>query len=376
MSVQRTSVLIIGGGPGGLATAGCLRKAKVPFELLEKSQRVGNAWHEHYDRLHLHTVKELSHLPHLTFPEEYPQYVPKGLLTDYFEQYTQHFNIQPHFGQTVTEISKEGTKWQVQTKQGATWIADQVVVATGVNRVPNHPAFQDEADFGGQILHSRKYRNAKPFVGQRVLVIGMGNTGAEIALDLSESDIDTTISVRSPVNIVPRDVLGRPTQLTAQKLSKLPHWLGDWVGVQLRRFTVGDLTKYGLQTPAMPPAKQLRVTGKTPVIDIGTLTAIKAGRIKVMPGLDHFTTSGVVFKNGQERAFDTVILATGYRPKLEAFIPGIAPLLDQYGAPSKVMAPAPFEGLYFVGFDNYTAGGILGNIFRESGQVAGVIAGE
>jgi cation diffusion facilitator CzcD-associated flavoprotein CzcO len=371
--MEQTDILIIGAGPAGLAVAGRLRQAGIDFTIIEKSQYVGNAWREHYDRLHLHTVKELSHLPHRPFPEDYPRYVPKDKLVDYFEDYAEYFNIQPHFGEGAERIGREGAKWEVTTTSGKKWLANRVVVATGVNRTPFHPPFQEESDFSGTILHSKQYKNAQPFLGQTVLVIGMGNTGAEIALDLSENDITTYLSVRGAVNIVPRDVLGRPTQLTAMKLAKLPHWLGDWVGVQLRRFTVGDLSKYGIETPVMPPAKQLRVTGKTPVIDIGTLDAIKAGKIKVVREPDHFTPQGVVFKDGQELAFDTVILATGYRPELDDFIPGVDPLLDEYGAPKSCIADGEFEGLYFVGFDNYTAGGILGNIYRESGEVVAAI---
>ena len=97
--------LIVGAGPAGLAIAGRLRKAGIPFEILEQSQNVGNAWHNHYDRLHLHTVKQWSHLPHLPFPANYPLYVPRKMLTEYFADYAKHFEIKPHFGQKVAAAS-------------------------------------------------------------------------------------------------------------------------------------------------------------------------------------------------------------------------------------------------------------------------------
>ncbi|MFN7118329.1 MAG: flavin-containing monooxygenase [Saprospiraceae bacterium] len=369
-------VIIIGAGPAGLAIAGRLRKLAIPFEILEKTEHIASAWHEHYDRLHLHTVKELSHLPHLPFPDDYPRYVPRQKLVDYYKMYAKHFDIQPHFGEEVLSIKKSNGHWRVKTVNGKKWDAEHVVIATGVNRSVNRPIFQGEEKFQGRIIHSRLYKNADPFENQKVLVVGMGNTGAEIALDLSENDVETYLSVRSAVNIVPRDTFAGPTQLTALRLAKLPPWLGDRIGTLLRTLMVGDLTKYGISTPALPPAAQLRTTGKTPVIDIGTIAQIKAGKIKVLPGISHFTKTEVAFTNGEKHSFDTVILATGYQAKLQDFLEDTEGLLDEHGLPNQLIGNQKFKGLYFLGFDNYVAGGILGVIYRDSEKVAKAIAAE
>ncbi len=372
--MTHTPVLIIGAGPAGLAVAGWLRKLNIAFELLEKHEQVGSAWHHHYDRLHLHTVKEKSHLPFLPFPDDYPRYVPRQLLCEYFDRYAAHFDLRPRFGEEVVSITRGREAWLVRTGSGGEYRSGQVVIATGVNRVPYRPQFPGEEAFQGQILHSRAYRNAVPFQGQRVLVVGMGNTGAEIALDLAENGAQAFLSVRGPVNIVPRDFLGRPTQLTALKLAQLPHWLGDWIGIQVRRLTMGDLPKYGLTFPEMPPARQLREMGKTPVVDIGTADAIRAGKIGLLPALEGFQAEGVRFADGRQLPFDTVILATGYRARVQDFLAGAGALLDQYEVPDCCVASGDFKGLYFVGFDNYTAGGILGVINRDSEIVANAIA--
>lgn len=365
LKMIKTPNLIIGAGPAGLAIAAGLRKQGLDFEIIEQSQKVGNSWHKHYDRLHLHTVKQLSHLPHLPYPEEYPLYVPRQQVVEYLSNYAKHFEIHPHFGETADLVKKFNDHWQTRTKNGKEFESENVIVATGVNRIPNIPHWEGKDKFKGSMIHAREYKNAQPFAGKKVLVIGMGNTGAELALDLSEHDCETYISVRGPVSIVPRDLNGRPVQLTSMKLAKIPFGLGDWLGNFIRGIYLGDLSKYGLQTPKLSPAKQLKVTGKTPVIDIGTVHQIKAGKIKVAPGIASFYETGVVFEDGKEQELDAVILATGYRARVTDFIEKAEGLLNKDALPKKSISEGEHKGLYFIGFDNYKLGGIFGIIRTE-----------
>jgi cation diffusion facilitator CzcD-associated flavoprotein CzcO len=337
--------------------------------MIEKSDRVGDSWHRHYERLHLHTAKELSHLPGLEFPDDYPRYVPRQELANYYAAYARAFSIEPLFGEEAKTVEKADGKWVTTTGTGLEILSDNVVVATGLNQAPFSPSYPGIQAYTGRLVHSRDYRNADPFAGETVLVVGMGNTGAEIALDLSEAGVDTTISVRGPVNIVPRDVLGRPTQLTARMLARLPVAVGDRIGTAVRRMTVGDLTPYGIATPEIAPLAQLRERGKTPVIDVGTVEAIKRGRIAVRPAIDHFDAHRVVFADGREGRYDSVILATGYRPMLDDLLPDGKDLLDDNGLPRRVSAESPHRGLFFVGFDNHRPGGVLGTVVEESAEV-------
>lgn len=377
MNEQIVPVLIIGAGPAGLAVAGRLRKRGVDFELIEKSDRIASSWHGHYDRLHLHTVKQLSHLPHLPFPEDYPIYVPRLDLIHYYENYAHEFGIRPHFNHAVTQVKKEDGVWKVTCENGKVFSAGQVVVATGANHVPQRPGWEGEEVFQGSIIHSRDYKNTEPFAGKKVLIVGMGNTGAEIALDLAEHHVDTTISVRSPVTIVPRDVFGNPVQLTAKKLDRLPLGIGDWVGTVVRKLVIGDLSKYGVPMSKVHPAVQLKETGKTPLIDLGTVALIKSGKIKVVGDLAHFTSNAVQLRSGESLDIDAVILATGYSSQLEHFIDNVGPELDRFQYPKSPVAKAPNnKGLYFVGFDNYKLGGILGTILADSEVVVEAIERE
>jgi len=364
-----TPTLIVGAGPAGLAVAGRLRQAGLEFEVIEKSDRVGDAWHRHYDRLRLHTVKQLSHLPGLDFPEHYPRYVPKKDLADYYARYAEVFTIEPMFGEEAKTVRRSDGRWLTTTGTGLEVLSDNVVIATGLNQAPFQPTYPGVGSFTGRLVHSKEYRNPDPFSGEKVLVVGMGNTGAEIALDLSEAGVDTTISVRGPVNIVPRDVLGRPTQLTARMLARLPKGLADRLGSLLRRLTVGDLTDYGIATPQIAPLAQLREKGKTPVIDVGTVEAIKKGGIAVRPAVAHVEADRVVFSDGREGRYDSVIFATGYRPMLKELLPDGRDLLDEGGLPRHVSGGGPSRGLFFVGFDNHRPGGVLGTVVEESTEV-------
>jgi len=240
--------IIIGAGPAGLAIAGRLKNVGEDFIILEASKNVGNSWRNHYNRLHLHTVKKYSHLPHLPFKEELPQYVSKNDFVKYLEGYIAHFGIEPMYEHPVKSIEKPTEGWKVITPKGA-FHTENVIVATGYNRVPIVPQFEGMAAFKNNLIHSNKYKSHKPFVGKKVLIIGMGNTGAEIALDLAEHDIAVSISLRSAINIVPRDFYGRATQETAMKLHKLPNWLADKIGLILREITIGNLKKYGIERP-------------------------------------------------------------------------------------------------------------------------------
>lgn len=360
--------LIIGAGPAGLAVAGRLSGMGLPFQLLEKSDRVAASWHAHYDRLRLHTVKEHSDLPLMPMPEAFPLYVPRKDMIAYWEKYVRDMNIAPLFGQEVRKIIREGTEWRVETGKNV-FHAPNVVVATGYNRVPVVPVWEGREHFKGTFMHSREYRNAASFSGKKVLIVGIGNTGAELALDLHEHGAFPFISVRNPVNFICRDIGGRPAQRTAILLGKLPDWAYDFIARQVQRLTVGDLSAYGLKTPHYSPSEGLRRYGKVPVIDIGTLDLIKQRKVRILPDIQRFNADSVTFINGETEPFDAVIACTGYRAQVEDFIENAKPLLDQRGYPKQLwFEDEAYKGLYFCGF-SIPLSGILRNIKMDSAEI-------
>jgi cation diffusion facilitator CzcD-associated flavoprotein CzcO len=367
--------VVLGAGPAGLAVAGSLASRGRTATIIEKAHDLAASWRTHYDRLRLHTVKEKSALPGLPFPRDYPRYVAREQMVRYLESYAAHFGIAPRLGCEATAIARDDRGgWEVATAAGDRLHAWTVVVATGANAWPREPALPGRERFRGAITHSRDYRRASDWVGRRVLVIGMGNTGAEIALDLAEHGVATTLSVRSPVNIVYREVLGRPTQLTALMLDRLPEAWGDRIALVFRNLTVGDLSRWGLRMSVESPLRDLRRRGRTPVIDVGTVARIKSGDIKVRPGIAAVEAGAVRFVDDSEDPVDAIILATGYDARLQQLFPGTDVPVDERGLPRAVVGTGKLQGVCFVGFDTHQPGGMLRTIGQQAEMVADTLA--
>lgn len=370
--VGHTPVLIVGAGPAGLAVGGCLRRRRVPFLLLERHAQVATAWRNHYDRLHLHTTKHFSALPHLAYPAAVPTFPSRQQVVDYLDAYSQHFDLRPRCNQEVRSLQRKDAHWEIETTHDH-YTAECVVMATGLNAAPMLPTWPDQQRFRGPILHSSQYHNGEPFRHQQVLVIGFGNSGAEIALDLYEHGATVGIAVRSPINVIFRDCFGIPVQLLAIALSPLPPRALDAITKPVMRAAFGDLAPYGLHQAWDGAATQLRHQAKVPVIDKGTIDLIKQKKITVFPGVARMTPDGVIFSDGTVGTFDAVVLATGYRVQLAALLPGCEGVLDAKGVPLLSGKATPIPGLYFCGFHN-SIGGLLRQIGLEARQIAREIA--
>ncbi len=360
--------IIVGAGPSGLAIAGRLRKLKIPFLILEKANEAGITWRNHYDRLHLHTDKKHSELPHFPFPDDYPTFVPKQKYIDYLDAFIKYFDLQPLYNQEVTKISKVGNVWKVKTKTDE-FDAENVIISTGYNRVPTVPVFKNQSIYKGEIIHSYLYKNGESFKNKNVLVVGYGNSGAEIALDLYENGAKTYVSIRNPVNIVKREFLGRSTQGLAIFLIQFGDTFYDFISNIFKKLSTGAMAGTGIPISNLAPSEQLRTLSKTPVIDVGTLAEIKAKNIMVLPDIQEFKQDSVVFVDGQNLKFDAVILATGYKAQLQGIIENIAPLLNERGYPTKMWSDdLNYKGLYFLGF-NLPLTGILRDINISSKKI-------
>ncbi|CAM5252689.1 NAD(P)/FAD-dependent oxidoreductase OS=Streptomyces tendae OX=1932 GN=F3L20_29505 PE=4 SV=1 [Streptomyces tendae] len=180
-------VYVVGGGPGGLSVAYALRARGVRAVVLERSERVGDSWRRHYDRLHLHTTRRRSALPGLPMPRRFGRWPSRDDVVRYLEKYAEHHRLEIVTGVEVSRVERtpDGTGWLLRATGGRELTGAAVVVATGFNHTPRIPGAGRET-YTGEFLHASRYRNAKPFAGRDVLVAGVGNTGAEIAVDLVE----------------------------------------------------------------------------------------------------------------------------------------------------------------------------------------------
>ena len=362
-------VAIVGAGPTGLAVAAVLRGEGVDSVVLERADEIGASWRARYERLHLHTVRWLSGLPGLPIDRAAGKWVAKDAYADYLVAYARHHRIEPELGVEVTRIDRTGDAWTLHTAAGDRE-ARFVVVASGFSKEPFVPAWPglDRAD--GRVVHSADYVDPEPFRGKDVLVVGSGNSGAEIAVDLADGGAERVrLSVRTPPNIVRRDTLGIPSQLLGIALGKLPQRSVVPISKALRRISIPNLEPYGLPAPPDGIAQFAR-TGTVPILDIGFVAAVRAGRVEIVPGVERFEDGAVVLTGGARLTPDAVVAATGFRPGLEPLVAHLG-VLNALGAPVVTGGATHPDtpGLYFAALAPRLSG-----LLREAGKDANRVA--
>jgi glycine/D-amino acid oxidase-like deaminating enzyme len=361
-------VIVVGAGPSGLSTAGALARLGVRATVLERDAEVGTRWAERYDRLRLHTIKRFSGLAHYPLPRELPRYITKDEFARYLRDYALQLGLDVRLRAEATRISRNGQGWVVQTPDVA-FHAPVVVVATGKYDAPVVPEWPGRQAFRGSLTHASAYRSGADYVGKDVLVVGVGNTGAEIAADLVESGARrVAVAVRTSPPITRRDIVGIPIQVLGMAASVLPPRASDRIASALRRVAIGDLSRYGLG-----PAEWGTFTAKRPpLIDVGFLRQLRAGSVEILPGVERLYESEVGFADGRSERFDAVIAATGYRNTLADLVDldGETLQTPAGGAPAR-LAPR----LYVIGF-RATVRGDLFETRRDSLALAREISRE
>ncbi|KAF3440125.1 hypothetical protein FNV43_RR18403 [Rhamnella rubrinervis] len=329
--MEEVEVIVVGAGPAGLATSGCLNRLNISNIVLEKEDCCGSLWKKRaYDRLKLHLAKQFCQLPHMPYPQ----------------------------GKWSRLLRHEDQKWCVTAKNMESndvlevYSCKFLVVATGENSEGYIPQLSGFESFKGEFMHSSKYENGKAFSGKEVLVIGCGNSGMEIAYDLTNYNVKTSICVRNPVHVLTTEIV-----FVGMFLLKVgfPLMLVDMIVVILSILRYGNISKYGFKRPKQGPFRTKNITGRTPPL---------------MLGIKNIEGKIVKFENGEVNSFDGIIFATGYKSTVNYWLKDENLLFTENGMPKSRNDWKGQNGLYCAGFSGR---GLLG-ISKDAENIANDIS--
>jgi putative flavoprotein involved in K+ transport len=340
--------------------------------ILEAGPTAGAAWRDRYDRLRLHTPRLLSGLPGRRIPRRYGRWVARDDLLEYLREYARSEGLDVRTDTRVLRIEEDGDGWRIETEQGPLHAGD-AIVATGYNGIPFIPDWPGRDGFAGELIHSSQYRNPEPFRDRDVLVVGTGNSGAEIAHDVADGGAARTrLAVRTPPQIVKRATAGIPAQLVGMAIKHMPPDWVDPISKRQRKLTIPDLAAHGLPRPPVGIRTTFITTGTTPILDVGIVDAVKHGRVEIVAAVESLDGSEVVLADGSRIAPDAVIAATGFRAGLDGLV-GHLGVLNARGLPNETDGQPALPGLWFVGMQP-TLGGQLREGSIAARNVAAAVA--
>lgn len=349
--------IVAGAGPAGLAAAAALQRQGLGVLVIERDDAVGSSWRKRYDGLRLNTMRQLSGLPGLRIPRAAGRYPSRDDYVAYLERYAAHHGLDVRFGSALERVeARDGDAWALRTSAGP-MRARFVVVATGYDAEPRMP---DWVDPGSpiEVVHASGLRRPGDLQGRRVLMVGAGNTGIDLAGHLLAAGAEVSLAMRTPPNLFRRDFLGLPLQPSSILLDRLPPAVGDRLGHATQRLQFGDLAPYGI--PRAPEGFQTRfrrtLTGAA--VDDGFVAALKGGRTEIVAPVDRLDGEEAVLADGRRLAPDVIVCATGYRRGLERIVGHLGVLrpdglpVHHHAAPEHPAAP----GLFFAGFFGSNSG--------------------
>ncbi len=306
---------VIGAGAAGLVAARHLDAASLPFEVLEREREVGGIWDVSlphspvYHSAHLISSKPLTQFPDFPMPREYPDYPDHAQALSYLRGYARRFGLYDHvrFGKTVERAERAAAGWSVSLAGGETRTYQGLIVAAGIHWVPIMPRVP--GSFDGEVMHSRGYKSAELFRGKRVLVVGAGNSGCDIAVDASEHAARTFLSVRRGYHFIPKYAFGRPIDQVGEVSLRLrlPLSVRRALNELVLRAVVGKPEEYGLPRP------DHRLLESHPIVNSRILPAIRRGDLRPKPDVVELKGQEVVFKDGTSEPIDLIVFATGYQ---------------------------------------------------------------
>ncbi len=373
--MSESQVIVIGAGPAGLSTALALKDEGIESVVFDRAPEVASSWRARYDRLRLNSPARMSHLPGRRFAKGTETFPGRDDVIAHLEEHAAEDGFELRLGTAVNRVDRSDSGWVLTTSAGEER-APHVVVATGHEHSPYVPDWRGRESFGGDLLHSSRYREPGAFTRRRALVAGSGCSGMEIAFDLVEGGAAKVwLAVRTPPNIILRTGPGGlPGDYIGGVLSFLPTGLADRLAKLGRRMDLGDLTEYGLPFPDEGIFARLNRLGVAPaIVDKPVIDAIRGGRIEIVRGVESLDEAGVTLADGVRVEPDAVICATGFRRGLEELV-GHLEVLGERGLPKAIGGHAAQPGLRFVGY--VPRPGMLHRTAKDAGRAARAIKRE
>lgn len=358
-------VCIIGAGPAGLAAARALRQRGIAYEHLERHTGVGGIWDidradgPMYESAHFISSKTSSGFDGFPMPEAFPDYPGHRRILAYLRDFANAYGLTDRieFGVSVESVTREGNTWVVTRADGKRTSHQHVIVCTGSQWHPSTPELP--GDFAGEVRHACSYRSASEFAGKRVLIVGGGNSGCDIACDAAQTAAAATISMRRGYWFIPKHVLGRPSDVVGGSASFLPKSVERVVLQPMLRLLMGDPRRLGLQQP------DHKLFESHPVINTMLFHALQHGDITARPGIATTSGNSVTFTDGSSGEFDLVMFATGYQKRI--------PIAQEYFGSEQHpelylnCISRRYPGLFAIGFTETNSGAF--QIFDRQAQL-------
>ncbi len=336
-----SSVCIVGGGPAGLTQARVLGELGISYTLFERNADFGGLWNRDdpespiYDSAHLISSRTMTGFDAYPMPDSWADYPSGAHILEYIRNFGRDHGIAAHtrFGETVTSATPDDNGWSIETSKGAREHYRWLIAANGSNWQPIIPNWDGMDGFAGRIRHGAHFKNANDLTGKSVLVVGLGNSGVDIACDAARTADNVAVSLRRGYHVIPKHILGKPADVFADNSPPLPFPIRQRIFQTLLRVLIGDLGQYGMPKP------DHRLMETHPLLNDQFIHHLRHGDIGILGDITGFDRAEVIFKDGTRRAFDDVICATGFDWVIPYIDPDLLPWTRGRLAPPLAIFP-------------------------------------